>query len=81
MREPPILAPAIILTQRDSFLFDAALPNGKNVIVHVPKWLRDKVGDISIGAKVELELTPYDFSTARISRHLETPSSPSSPSN
>lgn len=72
MREPPILAPATILTRRDMHLFDAALPNGKIVIVHVPKWLREKVGEISIGATVELELTPYDFSTGRISRVLES---------
>ena len=67
MREPPILAIATILNQRSDHLFDAALPNGKSVIVHVPKWLRDRVKEITVGGKVELELTPFDFSTARIS--------------
>ena len=66
MREPPIIATATILNQRDPRLYDASLPNGKSIIVHVPKWLETKLGEIPSGAKVTLELTPFDFSTARI---------------
>lgn len=66
MREPPILATATILRERHDRLYDAELPNGKKVIAHVPKWLTGKIGAISVGSRVVLELTVYDFSTARI---------------
>ena len=66
MREPPILGIATILHQRHEHLYDAALPNGKKVIAHVPKWLAQKIGPITVGSKVILELTVFDFSTARI---------------
>ena len=66
MREPPILATATILKERHHHLYDAELPNGKIVIAHVPKWLASKIGSISVGSRVVLELTVYDFSTARI---------------
>lgn len=72
MREPPILTTATILTVRGDRLYDASLPNGKRVIAHVPKWLLDKVGEIAVGSQVTLELTVYDFSTARIAGLAET---------
>lgn len=73
MREPPILATATILKERHHHLYDAELPNGKIVIAHVPKWLASKIGNISAGSKVVLELTVYDFSTARIAGLAEEP--------
>lgn len=75
MREPPILATATILKERHHHLFDAELPNGKIVIAHVPKWLAAKIGNISVGSRVVLELTVYDFSTARIAALAEEPAS------
>lgn len=66
MREPPITTVATVLAIRHEHLFDASLPNGKLVIAHVPKWLQKKMGPVEVGSRIKLELTPYDFSTARV---------------
>jgi translation initiation factor IF-1 len=71
MREPPIVAIGTITAIREIHLYDATLPNGKPVIAHVPRWAQTKLGPLNCGTKVTLELTPFDFSTARIAGVVE----------
>jgi translation initiation factor IF-1 len=42
------------------------LPNGKKVIAHPAKALEAQQNEIVPGAKVTLEMTPFDFEKARI---------------
>ena len=46
----------------------AALPNGKQVVAFASHALAngDSNGELSAGLEVEMELTPFDFSKARI---------------
>ena len=48
-------------------LYRVALPNGKIILAHLSKTLRDEQAGFMADAHVLLELTPYDFDTARIS--------------
>ena len=63
--EPPITTQATILEILNDHTCTARLPNGKTVHAHVPKRT---VGPFELiqGAEVTLELSPYDFSRARI---------------
>ena len=44
-----------------------SLPNGKKVIAHPAKSILSRKDEIVEGAKVTLEMTPFDFEKARIS--------------
>ena len=46
--------------------YRAALANGHVVRAHIPEKLRPKLVGLNPGDKVALELSPYDFSIARI---------------
>ncbi len=73
--EPPILAEAELLEVLDRRSCIAALPNGKRVHAHLPRG----AGDTSLpaaGSKLTLELSPYDFSRARIRIPPEAPPQP-----
>ena len=70
--EPPITTEGEIVECLDERSYRAALPNGKIVHAHLSKRL-DQAPIFCVGDKVPLELTPYDFSRARI-----RPASPSS---
>ena len=50
--------------------YRAALPNGHVVRAHIPEKLRPKLTGLNPGDKVALELSPYDFSIARITSFL-----------
>jgi translation initiation factor IF-1 len=47
-------------------LYRASLPNGKPILAHLSKPLADAAASFQQGARVVLELTPYDFDSARI---------------
>ena len=47
-------------------LYRVCLPNGKIILAHLSKPLADANAVFSIGDWLLLELTPYDFDTARI---------------
>jgi translation initiation factor IF-1 len=47
-------------------LYRASLPNGKSILAHLSKPLADAAASFPDGARVVLELTPYDFDSARI---------------
>lgn len=47
-------------------LYQVSLPNGKIILAHLSKPLADDNALFSENDEVLLELTPYDFDTARI---------------
>ena len=68
MYEPPIQSEATIVGIRKPGVFDARLPNGKRTCAHLSKSLARETPELREGMTVVLELTPFDFDTARISR-------------
>lgn len=66
--EAPIEATATIVRVRKPGVFDARLPNGKITCAHPAKSLASEAGQLVPGTKVVLELTPFDFDTARVAR-------------
>ena len=51
-------------------MFRVALPNGHEVLGHISGKMRKNFIRISVGDKVDVEITPYDLSKARITfRH------------
>ncbi len=63
--EPPITTQATVIQVLNDHTCTARLPNGKTVHAHVPKRAKEPY-DLKQGDDVTLELTPYDFSRARI---------------
>lgn len=51
-------------------MFRVALPNGHEVLAHISGKMRKHFIRISVGDKVDVQLTPYDLTKARITfRH------------
>jgi translation initiation factor IF-1 len=55
-----------ILEQAGPALYRVSLPNGKIILAHLSKPLADANACFEPERHVLLELTPYDFDTARI---------------
>ena len=55
-----------VLENPGSVLYRVSLPNGKIILAHLSKSLADENATFSKGDQLLLELTPYDFDTARI---------------
>ena len=55
-----------VLELQSPVLYRVALPNGKVILAHLSKRLTDEQAVFAVGAELRLELTPYDFDTARI---------------
>lgn len=70
MKESPIRTEAEILSQRDDHTFFVKLPNGKEIIGHLPKKKEAIKSSITSGCTVILEMTPFDFEKGRISSVL-----------
>lgn len=66
MFDPPITAVGTILDSLRPHIYRIALPNGKVIIGHVPKSQQDLHPQLITDARVNLEMTPYDFEKARI---------------
>lgn len=47
-------------------LYQVSLPNGKVIAAHLSKELKDAAAEYQADMLLRLELTPYDFDTARI---------------
>lgn len=71
--DPPIRTEAKVLLVRPNQVFDLALPNGKRVIGHLSKALKIQQPPFTVAADslVSVELTPFDFSKARITGRAE----------
>lgn len=48
-------------------MFRVALPNGHEVLAHISGKMRKNFIRISVGDKVNVEMSPYDLGKARIS--------------
>lgn len=66
MPEAAIQTTGTILEKKGEILYRVELMNGKVVLGHLSKPLTDAKATFSDGAKILLELTPYDFDQARI---------------
>ena len=55
-----------VLENPGPVLYRVALPNGKIILAHLSKRLADEKAAFAVDDQVLLELTPYDFDTARI---------------
>lgn len=66
MHEAPIQATATVIQVLGPGLFELELPNGKRNTGHLSKKLRGSEIELTTGQKVTVELTPFDFDTARI---------------
>jgi translation initiation factor IF-1 len=47
-------------------MFRVALPNGHEVLAHISGKMRKHFIRISVGDKVQVEMSPYDLNKARI---------------
>jgi len=57
-----------ILKTISNGLYEVALPNGKPVIAHLSRELAAAPPEIPDGAKVVLEISPFDLDRARIAK-------------
>ena len=62
-----------VLETRGPVLYRVSLPNGKIILAHLSKRLADENASFSVDDELLLELTPYDFDTARILGLAEEP--------
>ena len=66
MSEIPIRTVAVIQRPLSELTYRVALPNGKEIVGHLARDLRSAPPSFSRGDRVDVEMTPYDFSKARI---------------
>jgi translation initiation factor IF-1 len=55
-----------VLEVSGTVLYRVSLPNGKTILAHLSKPLADQGAVFAQDQEVLLEMTPYDFDTARI---------------
>ena len=68
MHEPPVRTRATVVRVVNDLLADVRLPNGKITLGHLSKELAEAEARLVENDTVELEMTPFDFDTARISK-------------
>ena len=61
-----------VLEQAGPVLYRVSLPNGKIILAHLSKRLADENAAFAAGDSLRLEMTPYDFDTARILGFADT---------
>ena len=70
MKEEPISLTGQVTQVLPGTMFRVALPNGHEVLSHISGRMRKHFIRISVGDKVDIEITPYDLSKALITyRH------------
>jgi translation initiation factor IF-1 len=65
-KEDSIKTEGVVREVRPGTMFLVALPNGAEVLAHISGKMRKHFIRIVPGDKVELELSPYDLTKARI---------------
>ncbi len=70
-RKDALKAEGLIVQAMPQNVFRVELANGHRLVAHLPGRLRHRAAELALGCKVQLELTPYDLSRARI--RLEEP--------
>ena len=68
MYEKPVIARGEIKNVVKPGLFEVELPNGKVSLGHFSKELDKAQPELNVGDIVTLELTPFDFDSARIAK-------------
>ena len=69
-KEEPIETTGSVTQVLPGTMFRVALPNGHEVLAHISGKMRKNFIRISVGDKVNVELSPYDLGKARITfRH------------
>src|SRR5689334_15468433 len=69
-KEEPIALQGTVTQVLPGTMFRVALANGHEVLAHISGKMRKNFIRISVGDKVDVEITPYDLSKARITfRH------------
>src|SRR5947208_2820370 len=64
-KEEPIELTGSVTQVLPGTMFRVALPNGHEVLAHISGKMRKNFIRISVGDKVNVEMSPYDFGTAR----------------
>ena len=65
-KEEPIGLTGTVTQVLPGTMFRVALPNGHEVLAHISGKMRKHFIRISVGDKVQVELTPYDLNKGRI---------------
>jgi len=65
-KEDPLITEGIVKDILPGTMFHVLLPNGKIVLAHISGKMRRNFIRIVPGDKVEVELSPYDLTKARI---------------
>ena len=69
-KEEPIELQGTVSQVLPGTMFRVTLPNGHEVLAHISGKMRKNFIRISVGDRVNLQLTPYDLTKARITfRH------------
>lgn len=66
-KEEPIGVTGTVTQVLPNTMFRVALPNGHQVLAHISGKMRQNFIRISVGDKVQVEITPYDLNKGRIS--------------
>ena len=70
--EVPVRAVGVVCEILSETVCRVELPNGKISLGHLSRTLRNSDFELVAGSKVQLELTPFDFSKGRITGPAET---------
>lgn len=62
----PITTTGEVLRKFSENAFKVSLPNGKEIIAHPARDIAERIGEVVPGARVALEMTPFDFEKGRI---------------
>ena len=65
-KEEPIELSGTVTQVLPGTMFRVALPNGHEVLAHISGKMRKNFIRISVGDKVNVEMSPYDLGKARI---------------
>lgn len=68
----PIHTVGTVLENAGPRVYRTALPNGKEILAHVPFKRAAALSGLEPRTRVKLEMTAYDFSTGRITGLAET---------
>ena len=65
-KEEPLIAQGVVSEVLPNTMFRVSLPNGQKVLAHISGKMRKHFIRIVPGDMVEVELSPYDLTKARI---------------
>lgn len=66
MPTDPITTTGEVLHKFSENAFKVSLLNGKEIIAHPARDMAERIAEVIPGARVALEMTPFDFEKGRI---------------